>query len=198
MRYTSSITAGSLKLSESRALAGVLLQAAGAAELKHAIATDNVLRARSQITRQTLARLIRRRLGHLPPALLRLVRDGSHVEATQACLAGAVMDSPLLGDFLDLALRPLYRTYKTQLPLSAWHAYLEGCHSRDPDMACWSEATTNRLRSSVFRSLTEAGYLTDTRNRQLQAVHLAPPIARELAAAGDLAHYALRCMEVAS
>lgn len=207
MRYTSSITAGSLKLPESRAVAAVLLQGRGEADAasagtpsgwQQAIARDNVLQAKSPATRQSLAKLIRRRLAHLSATLLELVRDGSQLEATQACLAGAVMDSRLLGDFLDLVLRPLYRTYKTHLPLAAWGDYLDGCHGRDPEMPTWSESTTSRLRSSVFQTLAEAGYLNNTRQRQLQAVHIAPAIARELTHGNDLCRYALRCLEVAS
>lgn len=207
MRYTSSITAGSLKLPESRAVAAVLLQGRGEAgtssastppDWQQAIAHDNVLQAKSPATRQSLAKLIRRRLAHLSATLLELVRDGSQLEAAQACLAGAVMDSRLLGDFLDLVLRPLYRTYKTHLPSAAWADYLDGCHGRDPEMAAWSESTTSRLRSSVFQTLAEAGYLNNTRQRQLQAVHIAPAITRELARGNDLCRYALRCLEVTS
>ncbi len=198
MRYTSSITAGSLKLPESRVLAGVMLADPSPQAWRQAIDRDNVLRAKSPHTRRSLAKLIRRRLAHLPPALLAVIRDGSQAEATQACLAGAVLDSRLLGDFLDLVLRPRYRTFKTDLPLAAWSDYLDGCHARDPQMLTWSDSTVARLRSSVFKTLSEAGYLSDTRSRRLQKVHVAAPVARGLSAAGEPGRYALACLEVAS
>jgi len=198
MRYTSSITAGALKLPQSRAAARVLLRGGGEKAWQAAIDKDNVLQAKSPTTRRSLAKLIRRRLASLPPALIKLVRDGSHREATQACLAGAVIDSPLLGDFLDLALRPLYRTFKTTLPRTAWDDYLEACHGRDPDMPRWTAATSGRLRSSVFQALAEAGYLDSTASRTLQAVHILAAVARPLADHGASGRYALRCMEVAS
>lgn len=178
-------------------MAAVLLTEPDDAEFRRAIDQDNVLQAKSAVSRQNLGAYLRRRLSHLPLALLTLVRDGSRIEATQACLAGAIMDSPLLGDFLDIALRPLYRTYKTHLPAAEWSTYLDGCHSRDPDMPCWTDETCNRLRSSVFKTLAEAGYLNNTRERRLQAVHLVAPITRELTLSDDLGRYALRCMEVA-
>lgn len=198
MRYTSSITAGALKIPQSRAAARVLLRGGGEQAWQEAIDKDNVLQAKSPTTRRSLAKLIRRRLASLPPALVKLVRDGSQREATQACLAGAVMDSPLLGDFLDLALRPLYRTFKTTLPRTAWDDYLEACHGRDPDMPRWTAATSARLRSSVFQALAEAGYLDSTASRNLQAVHILAAVARPLADHGAPGRYALRCMEVAS
>ena len=132
MRYTSSITAGSLKVPESRVIAGLMLRGLKTKEFQRAIRDENVLQTRSKNTSQGLANLIRRRLKHLPEPMLKLVRDGSVIEATHACLAAAIMDSFLLGDFLDLVMRPLYRTLKETLPMSSWRDYREGCQGRDP------------------------------------------------------------------
>ena len=195
MRYTSSITAGSLKVPESRVIAGLMLRGLSGKPFQQAISRENVLQTRSKNTGQGLAKLIRRRLEHLPDPLLKLIRDGSVIEATHACLAAAVMDSFLLGDFLDLVLRPLYRTFKDTLPLTSWRDYIEGCHSRDPDMPHWTEKTTSRLRSSVFKTLAEAGYLSDTRERRLQKVHIVRPVLKHLKDTDNT--YVLRCIEVA-
>lgn len=195
MRYTSSITAGSLKVPESRVIAGLMLRGLRGKPFQQAISRDNVLQARSKNTSQGLAKLIRRRLEHLPDQMLKLVRDGSVVEATHTCLAAAIMDSCLLGDFLDLVMRPLYHTFKESLPLTSWRDYLEGCRSRDPDMPVWTDKTTSRLRSSVFKTLAEAGYLSDTKERRLQKVHIVRPVLKHLKETGNT--YVLRCIEVA-
>jgi Putative inner membrane protein (DUF1819) len=195
MRYTSSITAGSLKVPESRVIAGLMLRGLKTKEFQQAIRDENVLQTRSKNTSQGLANLIRRRLKHLPEPMLKLVRDGSVIEATHACLAAAIMDSFLLGDFLDLVMRPLYRTFKETLPMSSWRDYLEGCQGRDPDMIRWTEETTSRLRSSVFKSLAEAGYLNNTRERRLQKVHIVRPVLRHLEETNN--KFVLRCVEVA-
>lgn len=195
MRYTSSITAGSLKVPESRVIAGLLLRGMKGRPFQQAISGDNVLQARSKNTSQGLAKLIRRRLQHLPEPMLRLVRDGSVIEATHTCLAAAIMDSFLLGDFLDLVMRPLYKTFKETLPLSSWRDYLEECRSRDPDMPRWTDKTTSRLRSSVFKTLAEAGYLNNTKERRLQKVHIVRPVLKHLKDTDN--KYVLRCVEVA-
>ena len=195
MRYTSSITAGSLKVPESRVIAGLMLRGLKGKPFQQAIGRENVLQARSKNTSQGLAKLIRRRLEHLPDPMLKLVREGSVIEATHTCLAAAVMDSFLLGDFLDLVMRPLYRTFKEALPLSSWRDYLEGCRSRDPEMPRWTDATTSRLRSSVFKTLAEAGYLNNTKERRLQKVHIVRPVLKHLKDTDN--KYVLRCVEVA-
>ena len=185
-RYTSSITAGSLKVPESRVIAGLMLRGLKGKPFQQAIGRENVLQARSKNTSQGLAKLIRRRLEHLPEPMLKLVRDGSVIEATHACLAAAVMDSFLLGDFLDLVMRPLYRTFKEVLPMSA---------GRDPEMPRWTDKTTSRLRSSVFKALAEAGYLNNTKERRLQKVHIVRPVLRHLEETDNA--FVLRCVEVA-
>jgi len=195
MRYTSSITAGSLKVSESRVIAGLMLRGLKGKPFQQAISRENVLQARTKNTGQGLAKLVRRRLEHLPEPMLQLIRDGSMIEATHACLAAAVMDSFLLGDFLDLVMRPLYRTFKETLPLSSWRDYLESCRSRDPDMPRWTETTSSRLRSSVFKTLAEAGYLNNTKERKLQKVHIVRPVLKHLKDTDN--KYVLRCIEVA-
>ena len=105
------------------------------------------------------------------------------------------MDSFLLGDFLDLVMRPLYRTFKETLALSSWGDYLEGCQGRDPDMARWTQKTTSRLRSSVFKTLAEAGYLNNTKERRLQKVHIVKPVLKHLEETDNA--FVLRCVEVA-
>ena len=109
-----------------------------------------------------------------------------------------MLDSRLLGDFLDLVLRPRCRTFKTDLPLATWSDYLDGCHARDPEMPAWGDSTVARLRSSVFNTLAEAGYLSDTKARRLQKVQVAAPVVRGFDAAGEPGRYALSCLEVAS
>ena len=60
----------------------------------------------------------------MQPALWEMVRDGSALLATHACLAAAVKHSPLLGDFLDMAVREQYRLFRPSLSnphLGAFH-----------------------------------------------------------------------------
>jgi hypothetical protein len=194
MRYGAGITAGALKIPESRVIAGLLLRQVTDREWRQAIYGENVLQARSPKTAKRLSVLIRGRLGAVEAPLWKLIRDGSVVEATHACLAATVKTSFLLGDFLDLVVREQYRTFKESLSLSLWNGYVEDCRSRDPDMPKWSESTITRLRSSVFTILAEAGYIESTKTRKLQAVHIVKPVLRYLEQHDE--QYVLRCIQV--
>jgi hypothetical protein len=194
MRYRADITAGALKVQESRVIAGLLLRDVSAKEWRKAIYQENLLQTRSPKTAKRLSVLIRGRLALVEAPLWKLIHDGSVVEATHACLAAAVKGSFLLGDFLDLVLRDQYRTFKEGLTLTLWADYIQDCGGRDPDMPQWSESTITRLRSSVYGILAEAGYIDSTKTRKLQRVHIVQPVLRYLEKHHE--DYVLRCIQV--
>lgn len=194
MRYKADITAGSLKVSESRIIADLLLSGIDRRGWDEAVLAKNVLQARSPETARRLTRLIRGRLETMEAGLWRLVRDGTGEVATHAILAAAIKHSPLLGDFLDLVVREQYRLFKTTLSIRLWDKYLDDCRGRDPEMPIWNESTRQRLRSSVFQILAQAGYIESTRSKRLQTVHIASQVLQYLESYNE--HYVLRCIQV--
>jgi len=195
MRYRADITAGSLKVPESRLIADLLIRGIDGQEWDAAILDQNVLQARTAETARRLARLIRARLALMDADLWRLVRDGTGDTATHAVLAVAVKHSRLLGDFLDLVVREQYRIFAKILSTTLWDHYLDDCRSRDPDMPVWNESTRIRLRSSVFQILAQAGYIDNTRSKILQTVHIASQVTDYLEQHNE--SYVLRCIRVA-
>jgi hypothetical protein len=195
MRYRADITAGALKVPESRIMADLLLRGINETGWKEAIYGQNVLQTRSPKTAARWTLLLRGRLTLMDADLWTLVRDGSGTVATHACLAAAIKHSALLGDFLDLVVREHYAHYAKTLSNTVWDDYLLDCRGRDPEMPRWSTATVARLRSSVFQMLAQAGYVASTRTLTLQPVYLASPVLDYLTAHDEC--YALRCLQVA-
>lgn len=195
MRYRADITAGSLKVPESRVIADLLLRGVNGKDWETAIVGENVLQTRTSATAKRLARLIRGRLTLMDADQWRLVRDGMGDVPTHACLAAAVKHSPLLGDFLDLVVREQCRIFAKTLTNQIWEKYLDDCRGRDPEMPDWNESTRNRLRSSVLQILAQAGYINNTRARTLQAVHIASQVTDYLEKHDE--QYVLRCIQVA-
>ena len=174
--YSANITKGSLKLRESRIVAGLLMDKVSDAEWKDAIENQNVLQARSAATATSMAGYIRSRLEYFDRDLWKMVRDGDRTLASQSLLVCAMKHSALLRDFMDLNLRDEYRKFRPTLATSVWTEYLEGCRSRDPNMPEWFETTKNRLRSTVFQILAQAGYLSNTTARELKRVTILPEL----------------------
>jgi len=194
MTYTATITSASLRLRESRIIADLLLQKLDPDGWKQAILEQNMLQMGSMESRKRISRLLRARLEPLGEAVWRMVRDGDLEQATQAAFAGAIKNSRLLGDFMDIAMREQRALFARKLETRMWGDYIEGCRGRDPDMPLWSDATVARLRSAVFSMLAEAGYLKDTRSLQLQNVFVDAQLASTLREGGE--NYVIRCMEV--
>ncbi|MEI7686703.1 MAG: DUF1819 family protein, partial [Planctomycetota bacterium] len=195
MRYKAEITAGALKLPESRIIADLLLRRVDAEGWKDAIVTKNILQARSPATARRLTTLVRDRLATMGPDLWKLIRDGKGTVAAHAVFAAAVKHSPLLGDFLEIVVGEQYRLFSPVLSPKMFADYLEGCRERDPEMPQWNETTRRRLRSSVFQMLAQAGYIENTRSLKLQTVHVAGQVLYYLKANRE--EYVLRCIQVA-
>jgi hypothetical protein len=193
-RYSADITAGSLKLPESRVIADLLLKETTGDDWHRAVVDRNVLQARNPASAIRVARLVRKRLELMRPALWRLVRDGSGAVATHAVLAAAVKHSALLGDFLDLVVREQYRVFATTLPKRLWEEYLHGCRERDPDMGLWNDSTRRKTGTVAYHVLEQAGYIENTRSLRLQAVHISDQVTRYLRDHDE--SYVLRCIEV--
>ena len=95
---------------------------------------------------------------------------------------------------MDLTLRDEYRMFRPTLATSVWSTYLEGCRSRGPAMPDWSESTQNRLRSTVFQILSQAGYLSDTATRELKTVTILPDLISYLREQGE--PQLIRCLQL--
>lgn len=194
MRYQATITSGSLRVSETRVIADLLLGGVDAHDWHVEIQDKNVLQARSPQTASRLSGLLRARLELMERPLWKMVRDGSSLLATHACLAAAVKHSSLLGDFLYMVVREQYQLFRPALSNPLWEHFIEDCHNRDPAMSDWSESTVARLRSTVFQILSQAGYVESTRTLKLQTVFIAKEVLNYLQEHDE--QYVLRCIQV--
>lgn len=97
MRYSAEFTAGSLKIQQSRVVADLLLKRVTEDQWRSAIYGENVLQTRSPKTAKRISVLLRSRLRQMNRPMLKLICDGSLVEATHACLASTIKASPVSG-----------------------------------------------------------------------------------------------------
>ena len=190
------MTAGSLKVSESRVIADLLLQDLTPQQWQTAILEENVLQARSIATAKRLSGLLKPRLETMTAPLWKLIKDGNQLTATHACLAAAVKYSNLLADFFELVLKEQFKLFAPALTNTLWDEFVIECQNRDADLPEWSQQTIKRLKSSVFQILAQAGYVEDTKSLKLQNVHVAYEVVDYLEANNE--QRVLRCITVAA
>jgi hypothetical protein len=194
IRYRADISAGGLKVPETRVIAGLLLRGVDEEGWKHALLSENVLQARNPATAIRLARLIKARLTLMDAELWKMIYESTGVVTVHAVLAAAIKHSHLLGDFLDLVVREQYHIFNPTLSKRLWDDYLSDCRGRDPEMPEWNECTRRRLQSSVFQALAQSGFIESTKTLKLQPVHIAPQALRYLTSRNE--EYVLRCIQV--
>jgi len=194
LRYRADISAGALKVPETRVIADLLLRGVDQQGWKQALITDNVLQTRNSATAIRLARLIKARLALMDPELWKLIYEGTGIAAVHGALAAAIKHSVLLGDFFDLVVREQYHLFNPALSKRLWDDYLSDCRGRDPEMPEWNESTRRRLRSSVFQTLAQSGFIENTKTLKLQPVHISPQVLRYLTSRNE--EYVLRCIQV--
>lgn len=192
--YNAEISAGSLMIRESRVIAKLLLEGADEKKWYEAIFVKNLLQKKSPATAKRQTRLIRNRLELMSQELWRMVVDGTKEVAIQVLLAASIKHSKLLRDFMDKVIRLHYKTFNNQLTAREWETYLNECEHRDPSVSKWSESTRKKLGQVVFRILSEAKYIDNTRSLKLIPVRVVPEVSRYLRNSNE--DYVLRCMEV--
>lgn len=194
-RYSANITAGALRLRESRLLAAVMLEREVNSKVLVDLAVeDNLLQLPNPASTRRLARLLSQRLSLLNPRGLQCASRGAGNEAIQILFAAALRHSQLLWDFVDLTVRDQYRIGANSLPKSLWPPFLEGCEARDPSVASWSENTREKVRQVCYTILIEAGYISDSRQLRLMTVRVLPGVGEALS--GSTAAEALPLMEL--
>jgi hypothetical protein len=194
MIYTATITAASLRLRESRIIADLLLQRVSPDDWNKAVIDQNILQMGSPSSMRIVSRLLKARLEPLGEGLWEMVRDGGRELALQATFAGALKNSRLLSDFMDIAYREQRAIFAKCLDSRVWLDFIAGCRGRDPEMPHWTDATLSKLRSAIFSILAEVGYLQDTKSLIMQNVFLDTQLASYLSDRGET--YLLRCLEV--
>lgn len=191
--YNAEIVAGSLLVSESRQIARLLLNHSSPEQWHQALVIDNILQKRTTVAAKRQARLIRKRLSLMQPALWEIILHGANDAAAQAIMAAAVKHSRLLGDFMDNVIRRLRQTFTVAVSDKDWREYIEACAQIDPGFERFSPSTRAKLKQVVFRILAESNYLDNTKNRRILPVSVIPEIRRYLVENAE--NYVLRCME---
>ena len=90
LRYRADISAGALKVPETRVIADLLLRGVDEQGWKQALIRDNVLQTRNSATAIRLARLIKARLALMDAELWKLIYEGTGIVAQPRPLKMAV------------------------------------------------------------------------------------------------------------
>lgn len=178
--YLGDLNGGSLLMTESRIVAELQLRNLPEKEWKRLIVEDNVLQKKSPKTALRFANVIRKRLEAMGETYTQALLGVSERAYIQLLLAAFMVQSPVIVDFMRECLVEARRIYKPELSKDVWINFIEDRMKIVPELVLYSESTLKRMGSNVIKALVDTGYLSSTRQRQIQAVYLLPEVKQVL------------------
>ena len=118
-----------------------------------------MLQARTASSGFRLAREVAQRLAVLTDPELELLRDASPSERGHLMWIAACRRYAFIGDFAEEVVRERFLLLTPTLGYDDFDSFVRGKALWHPELAEVKDSTLQKLRSTVFRMLTEAGLL---------------------------------------
>lgn len=173
-QYIRDLTGGSLLVAESRVVAETLLQSLSEAEWNHLFIEENILKKKSPHTAIRYARAIRRRLEPLGEAFINDVIHAPDSYYKQLIMLALMIHTPVLPDFMQNVVAETKRVYRPTLEPDAWETFILDRSRTLPGLNNLSESTLKKSGTNIIRTLVDADYLNNNKERRLQPVYVLP------------------------
>ncbi|MDO4791029.1 MAG: DUF1819 family protein [Buchananella hordeovulneris] len=160
-RYALSFTCGALLTREAAIAAPLYREARDWGTVQKQLRTDNLLQARTSSSGLRLAREVTQRLAALSEDELELLRDASPSERGHLMWVAACRHYAFIGEFAEEVVRERFLLFTPSLSHGDFDRFVHGKTLWHPELAEVKHSTLQKLRSTVFRMLTEAGLLAN-------------------------------------
>jgi len=167
--YALSFTSGSLLLREALIAAPIFLRENDWTKVRKLIEEGNLLQARTRSSRARLAREVVQRLSVLSTNEMELLLEATLTERGHILWAAACRRYALIGDFAEEVLRERFLVLSQDLDYDDFDSFIRGKAIWHEEIANLKDSTLQKLRSTLFRMLVEAGLLTED-HRILQVI----------------------------
>ena len=158
-RYALSFTSGALLTREAVIAAPLFLEVRDWNTVRDRLRADNLLQARTASSGFRLAREVAQRLAVLTDTELDLLQDASPSERGHLMWIAACRRYAFIGDFAEEVVRERFLLLTPTLGYDDFDSFVRGKALWHPELAEVKDSTLQKLRSTVFRMLTEAGLL---------------------------------------
>lgn len=156
-RYALSFTSGALLAREAVIAAPLFLEVHDWGLVREQLQSENLLQARTGSSGFRLAREVTQRLSVLADPELELLREASPSERGHLMWVAACRRYALIGNFAEEVVRERFLLLTPSLGYDDFDSFVRGKSLWHPELAEVKDSTLRKLRSTVFRMLTEAG-----------------------------------------
>ena len=168
-RYALSFTSGALLSREAVIAAPLYLRERDWARVRELIRENNLLQSRTVSSGFRLAREVAQRLAVLTDSELELLTESTATERGHLMWVAACRRYTLIGDFAEEVVRERFILLTPTLSYDDFDSFVRGKALWHSELAELKDSTMQKIRSTMFRMLTEAGLLSE-RDDILQAV----------------------------
>lgn len=158
-RYALSFTSGALLAREAVIAAPIFLEVRDWGLVRDQLRSENLLQARTASSGFRLAREVAQRLAVLTDSELELLRDASPSERGHLMWVAACRRYAFIGDFAEDVVRERFLLLTPNLGYDDFDSFVRGKALWHPELVEVKVSTLQKLRSTVFRMLAEAGLL---------------------------------------
>jgi hypothetical protein len=168
-RYALSFTSGALLSREAVIAVPLYLRERDWARVRELIREKNLLQSRTISSGFRLAREVAQRLAVLTDTELELLIEATATERGHLMWVAACRRYALIGDFAEEVVRERFILLTPTLSYDDFDSFVRGKALWHSELAELKDSTMQKIRSTMFRMLTEAGLLSE-RGDILQAV----------------------------
>ena len=168
-RYALSFTSGALLSREAVIAAPLYLRERDWARVRELIRENNLLQSRTISSGFRLAREVAQRLAVLTDNELELLIEATATERGHLMWVAACRRYTLIGDFAEEVVRERFILLTPTLSYDNFDSFVRGKALWHSELAELKDSTMQKIRSTMFQILTEAGLLSE-RGEILQAV----------------------------
>ena len=158
-RYALSFTSGALLAREAVIAAPIFLEVRDWGLVRDQLRSENLLQARTASSGFRLAREVAQRLAVLTDSEVELLRDASPSERGHLMWVAACRRYAFIGDFAEDVVRERFLLLTPNLGYDDFDSFVRGKALWHPELVEVKVSTLQKLRSTVFRMLAEAGLL---------------------------------------
>lgn len=160
-RYALSFTSGALLVREAVVAVPLYLDLRDWKAVRDQLYAENLLQARTASSGFRLAREVVQRLAVLTDAELEMLQDASPSERGHLMWIAACRRYAFIGAFAEEVVRERFLLLTPTLGYSDFDSFVYGKALWHPELTEVKDSTLQKLRSTLFRMLTEAGVLVE-------------------------------------
>lgn len=171
--YNLSFTAGAAMLTETRAVAEVLIEYDGDWKMvKERVFKENLLQKDKKSSNTRYYALIKQRLEALTPDELRLLAESPVAIQRQMVLLSICKAYRFIYDFINEAVRDAYFNQFEKVPKTAFNEFFNEKRYEHPELEKVTDNTVSKMRQVIFRILEQTEIIENAENGIIQRPYL--------------------------